>query len=253
MAVGGKRMFGLTPEQIANIAGIAGIVSAVIAAIGVPLALRAWRDHLVSDLANPVVRERLAEALTAPGLVRVYERSLQVGLERLEGWMGGYGDLARGYGWCFAVAMGYAALFILLPWAATGSGTGLGALVLVAETASPWWLRMAALGTLGVAATLLYLGLRHEKRIEAWQNQRIRAMLQRSGAPASTRAVQWTGRGASFALVFGVLIGGRWLLGLELTSFYVAVAFAGAVLALSGLGLKRNPRWRSVSFLPLCR
>ena len=70
-----------------------------------------------------MARERLGRALQASALVDFYKRSLDWGLGKLDGWMGGYGSLAKGYGWCLSVALGYAAAFVFLPWLVFGHGT----------------------------------------------------------------------------------------------------------------------------------
>ncbi len=159
-------MMGMTPEDWGTIGAIAGILGTLIALIGTPFLVLAWRNHLIDEMTkNPMARERLGQALQAANLVTLYRRSLERGLDKLDGWMGGYAELGRGYGWCLAVAMGYAAAFVFLPWLLYGHGTGFGDLVLLpdADASRPWWVRAGAMLALVLLARHRRLGAAQQR------------------------------------------------------------------------------------------
>jgi hypothetical protein len=83
-------MFGLTNEQLTAIGVIAGVVSAVITAIGLPLAVLAWRNHLIDELTqNPTRRDRMGRALGVSRVLDGYRWALGWGLDKLDAWMKG--------------------------------------------------------------------------------------------------------------------------------------------------------------------
>jgi hypothetical protein len=89
-------MFGLSTEQWTVVGGIAAVLTLLLASRS---SLLGAHDRLVKALLeDPTKRDRIGRALGVSRILDGYRWALEGGLDKLDRWMGGYGELARGYG-----------------------------------------------------------------------------------------------------------------------------------------------------------
>ncbi|MEM7044939.1 MAG: hypothetical protein AAF543_19200 [Pseudomonadota bacterium] len=125
---------------------------------------------------EPPIQDKAARALTAPGPLTAYLRTLEIALDALNGWMGKRARLMPEDGdpgawggslnWCLTLAMIYPFVFFLVSWLFGGTGT-VGAFEFLPQPGSmSAWQRFALVAYLLLIGAGLFYLVRNQERID---------------------------------------------------------------------------------------